>query len=139
MESYLDRELQEKNRISLSTVSFIESQLSGITDSLTFFENRLQQYRSDNRVFNLSMEGNRVFENLVDFENEKVRYQMTLKYYYQLKDYLANENIESTMAPSIGATDDNLLNTLVSSLIELQAERIRMSANFTDDTPRYEN
>lgn len=135
MESYLDRELQEKNRMSLSTVSFIESQLSGITDSLTFFENRLQQYRSDNRVFNLSLEGNRVFENLVDFENEKVRYEMTLKYYYQLRDYLANENLESTMAPSIGATDDNLLNTLVSSLIELQAERIRMSANFSDDTP----
>lgn len=135
MESFLDRELSEKNRISESTVDFINSQLSGVTDSLSFFENRLQQYRRDNRVFNLSQEGNRVFENLVDFENQRVSMSMMLKYYYQLRDYLASENVERTIAPSIGNTGDNLLNTLVASLIELQSESIKLSANFSDDTP----
>lgn len=91
MDVYLDRELKEKNRSSESTIRFIEEQLSGITDSLTFFENRLQNYRSENRIFNLSQEGTQVFQSLQELEKEKSQSEISLKYYNILLNYLKND------------------------------------------------
>ena len=73
METYLQRELDEKNRTSENTIRFIDQQLSGITDSLRGSENKLQQYRSENRIFNLSQEGSIIFERLTELEKEKSR------------------------------------------------------------------
>lgn len=42
MEVYLERELLEKNQSAANTVFFIDQQLSGITDSLSYIEDRLE-------------------------------------------------------------------------------------------------
>lgn len=95
MEMYLKRELDEKNRASESTIRFIENQLLGISDSLEISENRLQQYRSENNVFNLSEEGSVIFERLQDLEKQKGETEVSLKYYQTLNSYLENSQGES--------------------------------------------
>ncbi|MBS9525893.1 polysaccharide biosynthesis tyrosine autokinase [Litoribacter alkaliphilus] len=135
MEAYLDRELKIKNQASENTVRFIDRQLSGITDSLTFFEDRLQKYRSDNRIFNLSQEGSIVFERLESLEKEKSEAELRKKYYTNLREYLSNEQLDDLTAPSVIGIQDPLLNALVINLAELQSERVRLSANFSDQTP----
>ena len=54
MQTYLELELQEKNEIANRTINFIDSQVAGVADSLTYFENQLQNFRSDNKIYNLS-------------------------------------------------------------------------------------
>ncbi|WP_200980056.1 tyrosine-protein kinase [Echinicola sp. 20G] len=135
MEVYLKRELDEKNRTSDNTVRFIENQLSGITDSLTFFEDRLEQYRTQNKVFNLSEEGNQIFERMQELETERSQTEINLKYYQTLQNYLDNNSEEDLVVPSVIGISDPLLNSLVMNLGELQSERVRLSANFSDQTP----
>ncbi|KEO73449.1 GumC family protein [Anditalea andensis] len=135
MEVYLERELKIKNQASENTVRFIDQQLSGITDSLTFFENRLQKYRSENRIFNLSKEGTIIFERLEALERERGEAELRIKYYQTLQTYLSNEQLNDLVAPSVIGIQDPLLNSLVINLAELQSERVRLSANFSDQTP----
>ena len=85
MDKYLERELEEKNQASENTIRFIEQQLSGITDSLQFSEKQLQDYRSKNKIFNLSQEGSIIFERLNDLEQERSQAELNLKYYQTLK------------------------------------------------------
>ncbi|HAZ24106.1 MAG TPA: tyrosine protein kinase, partial [Algoriphagus sp.] len=130
------RELEEKNQASENTIRFIEQQLSGITDSLQFSEKQLQDYRSKNKIFNLSQEGSIIFERLNDLEQERSQAELNLKYYQTLKSYLGNNQVGDLVAPSIIGANDPLLSALVQNLSELQADRVRITANFSDQTPQ---
>ncbi|GGF45296.1 GumC family protein [Echinicola rosea] len=135
MDVYLQRELNEKNRTSDNTVRFIENQLSDITDSLTFFEDRLEQYRTQNKVFNLSEEGNQIFQRMQELETERSQMEINLKYYQTLQNYLDTNSEEDLLVPSVVGISDPLLNSLVLNLGELQAEKVRLSSNFSEQTP----
>jgi len=135
MDLYLERELKEKNKATANTIKFIDAQLNGITDSLRYFENRLQDYRSQNQVFNLSEEGVMIFERLQDFEKRRSEIELKLDYYKTLEDYLRGETAEGLVAPSILGNTDPLLNNLVVKLSELQTERLRLQATYSTETP----
>lgn len=135
MEVYLDRELLEKNQSAANTVYFIDQQLSGISDSLSFIEDRLEDYRSTNNVFNLTQEGSAIFLRLEELEKEKAQIDLALRYYRTLTDYLNEEQLDDLVAPSVIGIQDPLLNALVLSMAELQAERVRLTATFSDETP----
>ena len=134
MEVYLGRELLEKNKSAANTVFFIDQQLSGITDSLSFIEDRLENYRSQHNVFNLTEEGSVIFQRLEGLEKEKGQINLTLRYYETLLAYLRTEQLDDLMAPSVIGIQDPLLNALVIQLSELQSERIRLTATFSEET-----
>jgi tyrosine-protein kinase Etk/Wzc len=136
METYLQRELDDKNRTAENTIKFIDKQLSGITDSLRGSENKLQKYRAENKIFNLSQEGSIIFERLSEFEKEKGINEINLKYLQTLQNYLASGQAGELVVPSVVGATDPLLNTLVQSLSELQSDRVRLTANFSDQTPQ---
>src|SRR5690606_9564431 len=112
MEVYLERELLEKNQTAANTVFFIDQQLSGITDSLSYIEDRLEAYRSNNNVFNLTEEGRVVFQRLEEMEKEKAEVNLALRYYGTLMEYLQQEQLEDLVAPSVIGIQDPLLNAL---------------------------
>jgi capsular exopolysaccharide synthesis family protein len=135
MEMYIDRELKEKNSAAENTILFIDQQLSGITDSLNFFENRLERYRSQNKIFNLSQEGTQIFSRFEELEKEKIAAELNLKYHLTLQSYVTNDQLNDLVAPSITGLADPLLGALVMSLSELQSEKLRLSASFSDQSP----
>ncbi|WP_114752580.1 GumC family protein [Pleomorphovibrio marinus] len=135
MELYLARELDEKNRTASNTVTFIENQLTGIADSLSFIEDRLEKFRSRNNVFDLSQEGSLIFKRLEELEEEKSRLDLSLSYYRSMETYLQDEQLDDLIAPSFIGVQDPLLNSLVISLAELQSEKVRLTATFSDQTP----
>ena len=135
MEVYLERELLEKNQSAANTVFFIDQQLSGITDSLSYIEDRLESYRSTNNVFNLTEEGTVIFQRLEELEKERAQINLSLRYYQTLIEYLNNEQLDDLVAPSVIGIQDPLLNALVINLAELQSERVRLTATFSEETP----
>lgn len=135
MEVYLERELLEKNRTAANTVYFIDQQLLGITDSLSFIEDRLESYRSQNNVFNLTEEGRVIFQRLEEMEKERAEVNLGLRYYRTLMNYLEEEQLDDLVAPSVIGIQDPLLNALVISIAELQGERVRLTATFSSETP----
>lgn len=136
METYIASELSEKNRIAENTINFIERQLSGISDSLQSSENELQTYRSENQIFDLSAKGEMIFEGLRELEDQKMQLELNNKYYKMIRDNLNNNQVEDLILPSISSDVDPLLNLLISNLGELQADKDRLTTNFSEETPR---
>ena len=54
-ENYINSEISEKNRASKNTVSFINSQLKEMSDSLSLIEEQMQEYKDDNKITDLSL------------------------------------------------------------------------------------
>lgn len=135
MQTYLDLELLEKNEIANRTINFIDSQVAGVSDSLTYFENQLQNFRSSNKIYNLSNESNTVFGQLTQIETQLANETLKRRYYQSLKDYLVRENYNEIMVPSGLGIEDPYLNGLIENLLSIQVERSRLLATQTELSP----
>lgn len=135
METYLDQELQEKNEIANRTINFIDSQVAGVADSLNLIEDELQDYRSTNKIYNLSNESSSVFASLTQIENQLANENLKRRYYQSLKDYLVRENYNEIVVPSGLGIDDPYLNGLIENLLSVQVERSRLMATQTEISP----
>lgn len=136
MESYLELELFEKNEIANRTINFIDSQVAGVSDSLSFFENKLQDFRSANQIFNLSSESSTVFTQLTEIETKLANENLKRRYYQSLKDYLVRENYTEIVVPSGLGIDDPYLNGLIENLLAVQVDRSRLRATQTELSPQ---
>jgi len=135
METYLKLELEEKNEIASNTVRFIDSQVAGVSDSLKQFENQLQSFRSDNKIYNLDAESSSVFDQLTEVESELRKEEFKRTYYKNLGGYLNREQYNDLVAPSGIGIDDPILNSLISNLMELQVEKSKQLATLTEQAP----
>ncbi len=135
MSVFLDNELNEKNAIARNTVRFIDSQLSGITDSLNYTERKLEKFRSSHRTYNITTEGSTIFEKLSELEKALHEEKFKKDYYGNLQDYLIREDYSEINVPSGIGIDDPVLNKLIENLIQLQSDRSRFLASQTENSP----
>ncbi|MBN1144793.1 MAG: hypothetical protein JXA72_10230, partial [Bacteroidales bacterium] len=128
--AYLGKSLEKKNKTALSTIDFIDSQISDVADSLTYAESALKNFRTSEGVMDLSFQGQQIFEQLGRLENEKATLQVQRKYYEYLDNYLSvNQEISDIMAPSANNVVDPILNNLITQLLNLNAERASLIRN----------
>jgi tyrosine-protein kinase Etk/Wzc len=121
--------LDKKNAEAIRRIQFIDDQLVGITDSLSRTENRLQKFRSSNRVMDLSAQGQAIIGQITILENERARLSLEANYYDYLADYLAKDiSREVPIVPiTMGITDPGLT-TLVTELAQLQGQMLNKGA-----------
>ena len=137
--SYIAYGLNEKNKSSESTIRFIDLQLSGISDSLHRSAQRFSDFRSSNKVMDLSQEGSLVVSKLAELETQRSLVDMRLKYFKNLRNYIGNaEQMKQVVAPSIVGITDPIFNSLVSTLIELYRKREILSYSVNDLSPNLE-
>ena len=122
-EIFLNNSLAKKNQEAIRTIDFIDAQLIGISDSLIITENRLQQFRSKNRIMDLSAQGKVIIDQAMNLENQKARLGIEANYYNYLADYLTKGNVDQApIAPAtIGITDPGLTK-LVADLVDIQGQ-----------------
>lgn len=115
--------LNKKNEEAERRIQFIDNQLVGISDSLSLTENRLQQFRSSNRVMDLSAQGQAIIQQLTLLENTRASLNLEANYYDYLSDYLSkDESGEIPIIPiTMGITDPGLTR-LVEELANLQEQ-----------------
>jgi tyrosine-protein kinase Etk/Wzc len=121
--------LDKKNAEAVRRIQFIDDQLVGITDSLSKTENRLQQFRSTNRVMDVSAQGQAIIAQTNNLDMEKARLSLEANYYDYLADYLAKDiSREVPIVPiTMGITDPGLTR-LVTELADLQQQLLNKGA-----------
>jgi capsular exopolysaccharide synthesis family protein len=113
--------LDKKNLEAERRVQFINNQLVGISDSLLITENKLQSFRSRNRVMNISAQGEVIIDQAMNLENEKARIAIENNYYTYLAEYLSKGNTEEKpVSPATAGITDPGLARLVTELADLQ-------------------
>jgi capsular exopolysaccharide synthesis family protein len=138
-EVYIRSNLEEKNITSENTIKFIDEQLSGIIDSLETTGLQLQNFRSSNKVIDLSKEGNFLLDQLQSLHSEKVVLDLNEKYYKYLLEYIQEKtDFSDVVAPSVVGIQDQLLNSLVQSLNQLNLQKRTLDYSLQDNSPQNE-
>jgi tyrosine-protein kinase Etk/Wzc len=136
-EVYIRSNLEEKNITSENTIRFIDEQLQSIVDSLERTGLRLQNFRSANKVIDLSKEGNFLFDQLQSLQSERVSIDMNDHYYRYLLEYIDKKSDYSdVVAPSVIGIQDQLLNSLVRSLNELNLQKRNLDFSIQNNSPQ---
>ncbi|HEX2920158.1 MAG TPA: polysaccharide biosynthesis tyrosine autokinase [Bacteroidales bacterium] len=124
VQNFLDNNLSKKNKMSANAVSFIDQQISGISDSLDVSENKLRNYRSANQVMDLSYQGQRAFEQISQVESDKMNLEIQKRYYNSLLQYFEkNSDISGIAPPTAANINDPIINRLILDLHELNTQR----------------
>jgi len=122
-EVFIENNLEKKNLEAKRIIDFIEEQVGDVQHDLILTENRLQEFRSANRIMDVSAQTQQIIDQAVILENEKARLSLTRGYYHYLDDYLSEEgNNDRPVAPAAMGIDDPNLTNLISEYSGLQAE-----------------
>lgn len=130
LNTYLDDNLTKKNTIAKSTVNFIDSQISEMSDSLVLSESKLRNYRSANQVMDLSFQGQRLYEKSTQIENERANLRVQERYYnYIINDFKTNKDLSSVVPPTAMNVSDPIMNQLILDLQTLISQKSGIVAN----------
>src|SRR5690606_6288726 len=137
MDSFIEYDLIEKNRISENTLKFIDEQLYMVEDSLNSVESRMQHFKVSNKLLDVNAEFGGVLNNIQTLETNIQAIDFELAYYRSLKDYLEQKgnNYEEIVAPSLIGISDALLNGLIQQLVDLSLERRKLLSIVNDNHP----
>lgn len=133
-EVYIRSDLIEKNERTENTLSFIDDQLSIIVKDLNNAEARLQEFRSENQVFNLSQKGGLLINRLSEVQMEQIPYEVRERYFDYLNTYLQeHETNQPIVAPSIMNINDPALQNLVGKYNDQLFQKLKFSAVANED------
>ena len=128
--SYLEDNLAKKNKIALSTINFIDSQISEMSDSLVLSESKLRNYRSTNQVMDLSFQGQRLYDQMTQIETDRANLRVQERYYnYIINNFKTNKDLSSVVPPSAMNVADPIMNQLITELSNLISQRSAIVAN----------
>jgi capsular exopolysaccharide synthesis family protein len=129
---YIRSGLEDKNRIAENTINFIDKQLIDVSDSLRVAEQKLQNFRINNKIIDLSAEGNLLFEKLKAIQEQKASSELKRRYYSYLLDYLQKRsNLKDIVAPSSLGVEDPQLSMLLDQISQtyIQREELLLTTN----------
>ncbi|MDX2190675.1 MAG: polysaccharide biosynthesis tyrosine autokinase [Bacteroidota bacterium] len=117
--TFIKLNLLEKNITNERAILFIDTQLDMISDTLSKLENSLAFYRKKYNSNNVDLTVEKRFGRLELFEEEKSKYNLNLKYFNYLKEYLkTHDNYEDLVVPISLGIEAPMLTTLLNQLFE---------------------
>lgn len=135
-EVYIKGNLERKNQISNNTIQFIEKQLAQIRQSLDDVESKLENFRKDNNLMQLTDKAVPILSRVNTLNKNKADQMLDLKYYNYLRDYLmTHDKFDDIVAPSTVGVSLPLFSDLLLKLSTLQIEKDGLMANSTYDNP----
>ena len=134
--TYMKFGLDQKNQSAINTLNFIRSQISGVADSLRRSGDRYTDFRTRNRVVDLTTEGSMVLQKVEDLDKQENILKLKRDYYVGLNRHLnTGDSLKSFVAPPLGDPDPDL-SVNVQKLASLYSQRASLSFSVQPKNPR---
>lgn len=134
---YVEGKMNVQNEAQRRSLDFINTQLTGISDSLNTAGDKFSEFRSKNKIIDLGTEGTLVMNSLKDIETERAKDQIQLDYFQNVLSYLnqAQGDMSKIVSPSVVGIEDASLNALVIRLSDLYSRRQVLSFSAKQNNP----
>jgi tyrosine-protein kinase Etk/Wzc len=137
-EVYIRNGLIEKNLIASNTIDFINHELTIITDTLFYSESQLENFKSSNSLMNIEAQALTSYDMVRQLENELAAEEVKSSYYDYLEKYVnENKELNEVMAPSVLGIQDQLLNSLLEEIKNLNSAKSSLINVTKEKNPSY--
>lgn len=110
---YQDFSLERKNEAAIKTISFIDDQLTVLSDSLISTEEQVRSFRTKNGIIDLSAYAGQLISKGTSIEARFSALKLKEDYLKYLTSYLDNNVSDSSIVTPNGLVDGDALSTLV--------------------------
>jgi tyrosine-protein kinase Etk/Wzc len=136
VQEYLNKGVERDNKIAKATIGFIDAQLVDIIDSLHISGQKLEDFKSTNKVLDLGIQAEKIYTKLENFESEKARLLVKKRYFnYLIGNLNTKSDVSDLIAPGTLEINDPLLEKLIIELAGMYTERAEISFNSIKDNP----
>jgi tyrosine-protein kinase Etk/Wzc len=126
VEVYNQEALEDKNQTATNTIHFLDERLKFLTSELTGVEKKVEQYKSQNAVTNMSVQASNYLEQASDYDKKLSDWTTQINVLKSIEDYLTKNGNQYKLVPSALGIQDPTLSALIGKFNELQLERERM-------------
>lgn len=139
IEVYLRKRLEEKNRIVINTIKFIDSQLANVVDSISEAEDSLQLFKQSNQILDIGKEGEMLFNEFAEHQKERKLFILKRNFYqYIKKDLNENSDLMSIISPLFLEINDQVLVSYFNDYQKLKSEEEILKYDVKGDIPSYD-
>jgi tyrosine-protein kinase Etk/Wzc len=133
---YLRKGMERDNNKAEATIRFIDAQLIDIVDSLHQSSDRLQIFKSSNKVLDIGFQAEKVYNKIEELEAEKSKLLVRKRYFtYLLENLKSKAEISDLVVPGGLDISDPVLNKLIMELSTLYSDRAELSFNSVQNNP----
>ncbi|MBK7297515.1 MAG: hypothetical protein IPI91_13180 [Flavobacteriales bacterium] len=120
---YIDYTLKSEVEINENTVRYIDKQLNEVSAILERHEDELQTYKESKQILNLGKEENLYFTEMVEYDQQRRKWELQIGAMDALEDYILNSKDERLLPPAVFIANDAFLRQSLSELYAMQMER----------------
>ena len=130
VQAYQNQAMKVKDSMASNTLSFIDARIREVTEDLHNIEAKVQQYKSNKGIVNLSEQGQLFLQNVGNNDRRLSDISVQSAALDQIESYITNKNATGFVPSSMGITDP-VLTQLLQKLYdnELQYERLRKTTD----------
>ena len=127
--SYNNASINDKNNMARITLDFIEERILLVGEDLQKAERDVEQYKTQQGITDISTESSLFLQNIQQKDAELSKVRIQLDVLSQIEQYVLSGDSGSSSAPAtLGLSDDPILISLITSLLDAEAERRRLLA-----------
>ncbi len=131
---YNESAIEYKNLMAANTKMFIEERLRVIAFELDSIEQKLELYKKQNKITNITAEAELILTGETEYQKQKVDIATQISLLDYVNDILNDENAFSMIPANLGFTDAALV-ALIGSYNEMVLQRMRVQRTATGDNP----
>ncbi len=126
--------IQDKNEVSKNTLNFINERIDFITNELSNVDQNVSNFKSNNKIFDLTTNASLFFEN--ESENEKliIENSTQLKMAEYIFDYISKKKNGELIPSNIGINNPSI-EKMIETVNTLQLERNKLIIGSSDKNP----
>lgn len=133
----IEDNLARKNYIALSTIDYIDRQLSIAYDSLNIAEQSLQDFKTQKQVIDVSMKASQIYDNIRVLESERDRVDSHVRYLEVLNDkFRGDSDFTEYSVTVISDLNNQVLNDLLNEYITFVNRKNHLIENKQEKSPQ---
>jgi len=126
--------IEYKNKVSQSTLNFLDDRLAAIADELNHVEKRVESYKSTRGITDLTSESQFYLDNVKTNDSRLNEVNVQLQVIDEIQRYI-NSPTNKGNAPSTAGIADPGLNSLINQLTSLGLQKDKLLANTPENNP----
>ena len=125
----------DKNIMATNTAAFINERLAIITEELNDAENAVADYKSQNKLTDLSEEARLFLETSTQEQKELARVETQLNLVNYIEEFLHDETKRFSLLPANLGIEDNSLTSFIGEYNTMLLQRMRVLRTATEENP----
>lgn len=122
VEEYNKASINEKNSLSVNTLSFVEDRLNFVAHELDSIEKKVQNYKTSRGAIDISTQGKLFLQNVSENDQKLGTINMQSAVLNKVEDYVKSKSGSGVLAPSTMGINDPLLSQMLEKLNGLELE-----------------